>query len=454
MSDPFLGFYHCPEEFGIFTLAAPLLTGPGYFRFGDNLVCFGQTSSGNCSRSPNNGLFDSLHSVSFSHAGVRLPFDLAEVIDNLRLERYLPSSSGTLTHGMVQDGYYFLRPLLGVPLRKYLQRLFLRGWDTIPFPHWPVDTTVEQLFERLMTLTLKSQKLESVPFIWFWPEGASSCVVMTHDVEAKAGAAFCSKLMDIDDAWGVKASFQVVPEERYPVTAQFLHSIRQRGFELNVQDLNHDGRLFRNREEFLVRAQAINEYAEDFGSRGFRSAAMYRNPEWYADLDFSYDLSIPNSAHLEPQRGGCCTVFPYFIGKILELPLTTTQDYSLFHILDDYSIDLWKRQISLIQKRHGMISFIIHPDYVIAQRARDTYVALLEHLTRLREEGNVWSAFPGAVDRWWRERSQMRLVAEAGRWMIKGPGSERARVAFATLEGEHLTYTVSNEGRPAVACAS
>ena len=59
-------------------------------------------------------------------------------------------------------------------------------------------------------------------------------------------------------------------------------------------------------------------------------------------------MSVPNVAHLEPQRGGCCTVMPYFIGDILELPLTTTQDYSLFHILGDYSIALWKQQIELI----------------------------------------------------------------------------------------------------------
>jgi hypothetical protein len=454
MSEPFLDFYRCPESFAGFTLAAPLRTEPGYFRFGHDLVCFGQTSSGYCSPSPNNGLFDSFHNVSFNHSGVRLPFDLTQVIDNLRLERYLPRPNDGLMGRAVRGGYYSLRPLFGVSLRKHLQKLFLRGWDAIPFPHWPVDTTVEQLFERLMVLTLKSQRMEAVPFIWFWPEGASSCIMMTHDVETGAGVDFCSKLMDIDDVWGTRASFQIVPEERYPVTTQLLDSIRGRRFEVNVQDLNHDGRLFSNRKEFLVRAEAINRYVNRFGSRGFRSAAMYRNPDWYEALDISYDLSIPNTAHLEPQRGGCCTVFPYFIGKILELPLTTIQDYSLFHILNDYSIELWKRQIGLIQQRHGLVSFIIHPDYIIAKRARDIYLALLEHLTQLREEGKIWAAIPGEVDQWWRERSQMRLVAEGGRWVIKGPGSERARVAFATVHGEGVMYTVSNEGRPAVACAS
>ena len=69
---------------------------------------------------------------------------------------------------------------------------------------------------------------------------------------------------------------------------------------------------------------------------------------------------------------------PYFIGKILELPVTTTQDYPLFHILRDYSIDLWKRQTELIMEKHGLMSFIVHPDYIMSNRERGTYETLLD----------------------------------------------------------------------------
>ena len=104
---------------------------------------------------------------------------------------------------------------------------------------------------------------------------------------------------------------------------------------------------------------------------GFRSAILYRNIDWYDALDFSYDMSIPNVAHLDPQRGGCCTVFHSLLARYLELPVTTTQDYSLFHILDDYSTRLWKQQISIIQAKHGLISFVIHPDYIIPEKAHN-----------------------------------------------------------------------------------
>ncbi len=83
-----------------------------------------------------------------------------------------------------------------------------------------------------------------------------------------------------------------------------------------------------------------------------------------------------NVGHLDPQRSGCCTAVPYLLGDVLELPLTTTQDYSLFHIMRDYSTKHWQRQMNLIMGRHGLISFNIHPDYVIAPREREVYRAL------------------------------------------------------------------------------
>lgn len=80
--------------------------------------------------------------------------------------------------------------------------------------------------------------------------------------------------------------------------------------EVNVHDLNHDGRLYWNRDEFLRRAAKMNEYAHKLGTKGFRSGVLYRNLEWYGAFEFSYDMSVPNVAHLHPQRGGCCPVLP------------------------------------------------------------------------------------------------------------------------------------------------
>jgi hypothetical protein len=261
-------------------------------------------------------------------------------------------------------------------------------------------------------------------------------------VETKEGISLIPLIMDTDEAFGIKASFQLIPEKQYTVGAELLNTIETRGFEVAIQDLAHDGNLFDNRDEFLSRARRINRYLQEYRSQGFRAGRMYRNVDWYEALEASYDMSIPNVAHLDPQRGGCCTVFPYFIGRILELPLTTTQDYSLFHILGDYSIELWKRQVALIMEKHGLVSFIVHPDYSGKKRALGVYKALLDYVSRMRDEREVWIALPREVNRWWRERSQMRLVCEGGRWRIEGQGQERARIAYAGVVDGRLVYTL------------
>ena len=415
----------------------------GFFQFGKNNVCYGPSQSGVAASIAGSSQFDASKDVHSNGKVVTFPFDFAEVVENLRRERYQQRLTGTGAFGesaAARNFYYLVRGLLPVSVRRKVQRLYFREWQNLTFPHWPVDFTVDNLHEEFLRLLMELSGAKKVPFIWFWPEAASCCLILTHDVETLAGRDFTTQLMDLDESYGFKASFEVVPEERYEVPEQFVQEIRSRGFEFNIHDLNHDGGLYQDRQEFSRRAARINSYARQFGARGFRAGSMYRNQDWYDEFGFSYDMSVPNVAHLDPMRGGCCTVMPYLIGDIVELPVTTTQDYSLFHILKDYSIDLWKQQIGLIRERHGLISSISHPDYLIDRRARGVYEALLDHLRQLSLDGQVWSALPRDVDLWWRARREMKLVQRGNEWEIEGPGKERARVAYASLENGHLVY--------------
>jgi hypothetical protein len=448
--DPTLSdYFRCPEEFANLITGGSASANSGFFEFGKGVICYGQYVDAAPAKRIGKGLPDASQSVIIEAGRYSLPFDLAQVAGNLRHERYLNSSSGH-ENGSTEAStsrrlYYFLRPFLPVRVRKHLQRIRLKGWDEIPFPRWPVDFSVECLMDQALSMILRSSGVRSIPFIWFWPDGVPSGAMMTHDVEASGGLGFCSELMDLDDSFAIKSAFQVVPEVRYEAGKDFLDNVRSRGFEVNLHDLNHDGSLFLEKREFLRRAARINRYLKEFRTEGFRAGAMYRNQNWYDAFDFLYDMSVPNVAHLEPQRGGCCTVMPYFIGKVLELPLTTIQDYSLFHILGNYSVDLWKLQIDLIRKRNGLISFIVHPDYMVEKRARDVYTELLRHLIQLRDQRKIWIALPGEINRWWRNRSQMNLVRAGDGWKIEGPGSERARIAYATLAGDRVVYSFENE---------
>jgi len=437
-------YYRCPPSPLGFRHSDQSEGPPGYFRLGPDAICYGRLSCGNTAKSPVGVLVDALDHTELEPDGIGLPFQIDEVIENLRRERYAARfrEEGKVLNELLRKAYYFVRPFLGVPLRRHLQKIYLRGWDRIPFPAWPVDDTVDRVHRRLMALLLKSQGRDRTPFVWFWPRGYTSWSILTHDVEDKRGRNFCAKLMDVDESYGFRSAFQVVPEKNYDVSKNFRESITSRGFEVNVHDLKHDGRLYAEHAEFQRRAARINNYIREYDAQGFRSGILYRNADWFDAFEFSYDMSLPNVAHLDPQRGGCCTVMPFFIGKIVELPVTCTQDYTLFQILGDYSINLWKEQIALIRKNYGLISFIAHPDYLLEPRALGTYKALLQFLASLRSEDRLWTALPRDVANWWRLRSRMELVCQDGEWRVEGPGSERACIAYAVLTGDTVTYSL------------
>jgi len=448
---PVVERYRCRPEIPDFT-CSDRLTGPNvFFRFGPQVVCYGQSARGGSASAHDEHLYDAFGDIQRSKTAIQLPFDARQVADNLRYERYISRSGwqAWVQDSWIRDIYYRLRPMFPVSFRKHLQRVYLQDWDSIRFPGWPVDRTVDMLVEKLLVLTMQTLQTDRLPFIWFWPEGYAAAAILTHDVETTAGRDFCDRLMDIDDAFGIKASFQVVPEKRYTVPASYLQNIRDRGFEVNVQGLNHDGNLFRNREIFLKKAHQINRYAEEYNAQGFRSPVLYRNTDWFQDLNFSYDMSVPNVARLEAQRGGCCTVMPYFLpGGITELPLTTTEDYTLFNVLRDYSTGLWKQQMDIILESHGLMTFLIHPDYVTTGPAQDACKALLAEIDRFRSDRGVWLTLPREVDCWWRQRNAMNLVPAGKKWEIEGPGSDRARVAYAVLDGDRLVYEVDSPHSP------
>jgi hypothetical protein len=437
-------YYRVPlDSLGSISGAKPS-SNTGFFQFGPGTVCYGESASGVAHKIENSGHYDAFEHIRNGESEIHLPFNPGAVIENIRRERYEGSLAPSLERIVSQDwmlaAYYSLRGILPVTVRRKLQRIYLSGWKDRPFPAWPVDFTVDTLHEKLLRLSMEASGRLRAPFIWFWPDGASNCLILTHDVETLAGRDFTSQLIDLDESYGFRASFQVVPESRYQVPDAYVESIRNRGYEFNVHDLNHDGLLYRERGDFLRRAKKINEYCRRYGARGFRAGSMYRNLDWYEAFEFSYDMSVPNVAHLEPKRGGCCTVFPFFVGNILEIPLTTSEDYSVFHILNEDSIALWKKQLELIRQRNGLMSVLAHPDYLIDSRTRKLYELLLDHLRELLSGEKIWAALPGEVDQWWRARSKMNLIQRDGNWVVEGPEKERARIAYAVIEGDRVVY--------------
>jgi len=115
---------------------------------------------------------------------------------------------------------------------------------------------------------------------------------------------------------------------------------------------------------------------------------------------------------------------PYFMGHVLELPLTASQDYTVFQVLGDYSTRLWREQIDRILEEYGLVSFIAHPTTYRAA-CTEVYTELLRLLVGLRAERQVWIAPPSEIDQWWRNRREMTLVRTESR------GGSRVPLAIA-----------------------
>jgi hypothetical protein len=325
MTHSFQGYYRTADELPVLSSPEKMGGSSGFFRVGENVVAYGAASRTSTTPRPMAQLPNVLEDFPICGGRVRLPFDLDEVTNNLRSEVYAGHMEERNTrlgsNHFVRTIYYWTRPILPVSIWSGLPRIKLRSEPNNKFPKWPVDRSVDILFEKTMMLAVRANGGHPIPFIWFWPEDKHAAfIILTHDVEDEIGKVLCPSLMDIDDEYGFKLSF-----------------------EIRMHDLNHDGNLYRERSEFRRRAQLINNYCKEFGTEGFRSGVLHRNLLWYGDYQFSYDMSVPNVAQVDPPGGGCCTVILYFIGYVLEISITATQDYSLFHILRQYSIDLGRQ---------------------------------------------------------------------------------------------------------------
>ena len=275
MTHPLVEYFRCPEHLAVLETADPLPADEGYFRFATPFATGGRAWG--LRRRPRSGnLVEASSGVESTQAKVLLPFDLSEVIENLRQERYpearrhCPVSSRSLT----REIYYLLRPILPVGGRKYFQRIPLRGWGNIAFPRWPVDSTVEKLMRHAArALMLQRREIAELPFIWFWPDGPRPAPMMTHDVEDPPASTFCDQLMDIDDSFGIKSAFQLIPEGRdEQVAAHLVDAVASGAASKSTSTISTmTGACSSTGTQFQRARQAINRYAREFGSRRFRS---------------------------------------------------------------------------------------------------------------------------------------------------------------------------------------
>ncbi len=202
-----------------------------------------------------------------------------------------------------------------------------------------------------------------------WPGGREFAIVLTHDVEGPSGLENVIALAELEIRFGVRSCFNFVPEGSYRVPSGLRSWLVERGFEVGVHDLHHDGWLYSSRQGFIKRARRINTVLSDWGACGFRSAFMLNRLDWLHDLEICYDASTFDTDPFEPQPEGQHTIFPFPVidgdRRYIELPTTLPQDSTLFLLLGETGIDVWKNKLRWIAQRGGMALLNVHPDYML-----------------------------------------------------------------------------------------
>lgn len=326
--------------------------------------------------------------------------------------------------------YYSVKPLIPRWLQLVLRRRYVGHQGSSTFPAWPIETKVVDLVQGALqsaVINATSDLFGIAP----WPSGYSFAFCITHDVEWDAGLRRAPALLEAEQRVGMVSSWNLVPE-RYPIDWSIVDVLKSAGAEIGIHGLKHDGQLFRSRAVFTERLAKIEAYAKEWGAVGFRSPSCLRNVDWMQSMQFEYDLSFPDTDPYEPQPGGCCSVWPYFLGSMVELPLTMPQDHTLYEILGHDDLSLWRSKADWIESVGGLVLINVHPDYITTDRKLRQYEEFLVHM-----KGRLggWHALPRDIARWWRHRDAMTLEVVNGRPSIVGVESARASAVRLPQKG-------------------
>lgn len=291
--------------------------------------------------------------------------------------------------------YYSVRPFIPRRLRVALRRIQVSARLKSNRQDWPI-----------------SLKAARKPKNWpGWPEQKKFAFILTHDVESSKGYEKCELLVALEEKLGFKSAMFFVPEG-YKVAPQFRHYLTSHGFEVCIHGLRHDGKLYASKKLFKKQAIQINRYLKEWNSVGFRSPFMEHELEWLHELDIEYDCSTFDTDPFEPQPSGVDIIFPLWVPRgesnrgYVELPYTLAQDWTLFVLMREKSIDVWKKKLDWIVEQGGMVLVLTHPDYMsfdAKQQRFDEYPVEYyeEFLSYVKDkyEGQYWHVLPKDIAR-------------------------------------------------------
>lgn len=330
-------------------------------------------------------------------------FDIDDAIDCILSEAYLnrkrPFTSYLPFH------YHLVPAKFRVGIARTLVALKNRTRKG-PFPNWPIDGAADLLRDvrRSLRRYAENDGSNEQPDEISWPGAKRYALCLTHDIDTKEGFRRARNFMELESEFGFASCWFVVLKNCRS-NSKSLEGMIKAGNEIGCHGDNHDERLAHlGQFEIEARLERYKDIIADYNMRGFRSPCLSRTQALLKALGrfFEYDSTFPDteiSSRFSHPRG-CCSVLPYYLGMLMELPLTMPQDsaFVFSRKTPEEMLNLWIDKLKWIKAIGGLAVLNVHPDSHFGMKGAifDIYRRFLEVI---QEDKEAWVTTPSRIVR-------------------------------------------------------
>ena len=313
-------------------------------------------------------------------------FDIRQALEDILFERYFSHTRPLYTY---LPG--FARECIPRNARKYIKRAGAAlerktGDPILRFPAWPIDRSLE-LLKYIITETKPDD-----PFVrdTFSDARANPRFILTHDIDSHRGFDTIDRIRSMEEDYGVRSVWFIVGKAMEEQRAA-IRALLDSGNEIGLHGISHDNKIaFLKKTAIEKRLLKARKWIADFHIRGFRSPSLFRTEQLLDALSgyFEYDSSVPDTGVFSPYvfPSGCCSVFPFFRKKLLEVPVTLPMDSALIFsgTRQEEIFDIWREKTRWIESVGGVGVLLTHaePHFIGEKGMLKTYERFLKYLVR------------------------------------------------------------------------
>ena len=275
------------------------------------------------------------------------------------------------------------------------------------FPQWPCEPGLEAFRWVVSSAVLAASGRRSPDRSGVWPKGKKFAVALSHDLDTARSLAAVPTLARIEQDRGLVSCWNIVGRD--VARAESLCSeLTDAGHEIGLHGYLHDNRLaYLSFKKIEQRLNGCQDFLDRHQVVGFRSPSLITSDALdrvVADRFAWSSSTIDTDANsiIAPRRGSG-SVFPFFKGALLEIPLTVPLDdrLLLMGFQGERLLDLVEKKIDWISQVGGVAFLGNHPEPHLSG-SREMILLYEKILDRLLERKDAWFALPSRIARHWR----------------------------------------------------